>query len=318
MSEYAANVFLFSYKAPFKWTEKEKQRYELLKQQSGNINSIHVDITNSNSFLQEIENIENRYGQINGIIHAARNTEIKDIELVSGIDQDSLKKHFSLRVDGLLNIKKIVKEKNVDFVKVVSSLSSFLGGISYGAYASASAQMDNLVLQEDTNWTVLNLDRIQENSDQWIDTEELLKAFKYSFLYKNIKQIIVSKRNLNNPVKNIDNKETPKNDVAVNRKVLKTSFAAPQSETESKLVLLFENMFGVNGLGVEDNFFELGGDSLKAVMLINKLKNDFGVMLTISEIFSSKTIIEISKLIDQENWIKEDISEREEIDTIVI
>ncbi|MAQ75613.1 MAG: hypothetical protein CL613_04690 [Aquimarina sp.] len=84
------------------------------------------------------------------------------------------------------------------------------------------------------------------------------------------------------------------------------------------MVLLFENMFGVNGLGVEDNFFELGGDSLKAVMLINKLKNDFGVMLTISEIFSSKTIIEISKLIDQENWIKEDISEREEIDTIVI
>ena len=318
LSEYEANVFLFSNKAPFKWTEIEKQRYELLKQQSGNINSIHVDITNSNRFLQEIENIENRYGQINGIIHAARNTEIKDIELVSGIDQDSLKKHFSLRVDGFLNIKKFVKEKNVDFVKVVSSLSSFLGGISYGAYASASAQMDNLVLQEDTNWTVLNLDRIQENSDQWIDTEELLKAFKYSFLYKSIKQIIVSKRDLNNPVKNIDNKKTPKNDVAVNRKVLKTSFAAPQSETESKLVLLFQNMFGVHGLGVEDDFFELGGDSLKAVMLINKLKNDFGVMLTISEIFSSKTIIEISKLIDQANWIKEDVSEREEIDTVVI
>ncbi|GAA4271398.1 SDR family NAD(P)-dependent oxidoreductase [Aquimarina gracilis] len=317
LNDYETNVIIFSNKGPFKWTEKEKQRYEQLKQQPGNAVCLHVDITDYATFLKEIKKIENKYGAIDGIIHTARCTEIKDIELISSITEASIQKHFSLRVDGLLTIKRFVQERNVDFVKVISSLSSFLGGVSYGAYATASSQMDSLTLQENAKWSVLNLDRVHDDN-QWICPEELIKVFQYSFLYDNLQQVIVSKRDLNNPVRNSENIEKPKNNVKVNRKVLKTSFTAPQNETETEVVLLFENLFGITELGVEDDFFELGGDSLKAVMLINKLKNKLGVVLTMSDIFSNKTIGDISKLIDQTKWMQDDINENEEVDTIVI
>ncbi len=317
LNEFEANVVIFSNKPPFKWSEKEKQAYKQLKEQPGNVTCLHVDITNYDHLLKEIENIENKYGAINGIIHTARNTEIKDIELVSGIEDDIIKKHFSLRVNGLLNLKRITQERKIDFVKVFSSLSSFLGGVSYGGYASASAQMDSIVLKEDTNWSILNLDRVYDE-DPWIRPEELINAFHYSFLYDNLQQIIVSKRDLNNPTKDTHKEEKPKNNVKVNRKIVKASFTAPKNETETEVIKLFENLFGITELGVEDDFFELGGDSLKAVMLINKLKKSMGITLTMSDIFSNKTIANISKLIDETKWIQEEVNEQEEIDTIVI
>ncbi len=317
LNEFEANVVIFSNKPPFKWSEKEKQAYKQLKELPGNVTCLHVDITNYDHLLQEIENIENKYGAINGIIHAARNTEIKDVELVSGIEDDIIKKHFSIRVNSLLNLKRITQERKIDFVKVISSLSSFLGGVSYGGYASASAQMDSIVLREDTNWSILNLDRVYDE-DPWIRPEELINAFHYSFLYHNLKQIIVSKRDLNNPTKDTHKEEKPKNNVKVNRKIVKASFTAPKNETETEVIKLFENLFGITELGVEDDFFELGGDSLKAVILINKVKKSMGITLTMSDIFSNKTIANISKLIDETKWMQEDVNEQEEIDTIVI
>ncbi len=318
LNAYEANVFIFSNKAPFKWSEKEKQAYKQLKEQPGNVTCLHVDITNYDHLLLEIENIENKYGAINGIIHAARNTEINDIELVSEIEDDIIKKHFSLRVNGLLNLKRIIQERKIDFVKIFSSLSSFLGGVSYGGYASASAQIDSIVLKEDTKWSILNLDRVYDE-DPWIRPEELINAFHYSFLYDNLQQIIVSKRDLNNPAKDTHKEEKPKNNVKVNRRIVKASFTSPKNETETRVIKLFENLFGITELGVEDDFFELGGDSLKAIMLINKLKKSMGITLTMSDIFSNKTIADISTLIEQTKWMQEGAHEdQEEIDTIVI
>lgn len=318
LNTYEANVIILSNKPPFKWNEKEKQVYEQLKQQTGNFTCLHVDITNYDDLLKEIENIEHKYGVVNGIIHAARNTEIKSVELVSSLENDTIKKHFSLRVKGLLNLKRIIQERKIDFVKVLSSLSSFLGGVSYGGYASAAAQMDSIVLKEDTNWSILNLDRFYDE-DPWIRPEELINAFHYSFMQDDLQQIIVSKRDLNNLTNDTRKEEKPKNNIKVNRKIVKASFTAPKNETETEVIKLFENLFGITELGVEDDFFELGGDSLKAIMLLNKFKKSMGVTLTMSDIFSYKTIADISTLIDQTKWMQEEVNEdQEEIDTIVI
>lgn len=318
LNAYEANVFILSNKPPFKWNEKQKQVYEQLKQQPGNFTCLHVDITNYDNLLQEIENIEHKYGVINGIIHAARNTEIKSVELVSSLEDDTIKTHFSLRVKGLLNLKQIIQKRKIDFVKVFSSLSSFLGGVSYGGYASAAAQMDSIVLKEGTNWSILNLDRVYDE-DPWIRPEELINVLHYSLMQDDLPQIIVSKRDLNNLEKDIHKEEKPKNNVKINRKIVKASFTPPKNETETGVIKLFENLFGITELGVEDDFFELGGDSLKAIMLINKLKKSIGVTLTMSDIFSYKTIANISTLIDQTKWMQEEANEdQEEIDTIVI
>ena len=315
---YKAHVTIFSGEPLYKWDIEKKKRYESLKTLSGTVSCIHVDVSNFESLSSELEIIEKQYGIIHGIIHIARNFNIADSELVYHLSEASLENHFLPRVNGLLNIEKFVSKRNIDFVKVVSTLSSFIGGITYGAYASAAAQMDQLVLSIGANnWSVINIDRVKEEAPS-ISFDELIKAFHYSFIHPNVRQTIVSKRDLNNPLESVQKESTVKSSFKINRKTVNTEYAAPRNDTESTIISLFEQIFGVTGLGVEDDFFELGGDSLKAVMLVNKLKKQTGISITMSDIFTVKTIREISKLIEESNWMREDDQPQEEIDSIVI
>ncbi|GBF77900.1 putative non-ribosomal peptide synthetase, partial [Paenibacillus sp. 598K] len=45
------------------------------------------------------------------------------------------------------------------------------------------------------------------------------------------------------------------------------SYAAPESELEKTLVLIWQRVLGVSPIGITDNFFELGGTSIQAVLL---------------------------------------------------
>ncbi len=50
----------------------------------------------------------------------------------------------------------------------------------------------------------------------------------------------------------------------------------PASETERRLLELWEGLLDIEGLGVEDDFFELGGDSTVAVALFSRIERDLG------------------------------------------
>jgi phthiocerol/phenolphthiocerol synthesis type-I polyketide synthase E len=83
------------------------------------------------------------------------------------------------------------------------------------------------------------------------------------------------------------------------RPELNTAYAAPETELEKRLVDMFENFFGIKGIGIEDNFFELGGDSLKGMMLLKKIKNEFDVYIPLSAFFQGQTVKQISLVVDE-------------------
>jgi acyl transferase domain-containing protein/acyl carrier protein len=306
LEEYKANVIILSNASHQQWNEKQKQLYEKLKEHSGTITSLHTDIADYESFLLAFESIEGEHGTIHGIVHTARNIDITEIALVNNITDYVIEKHFSPRVNGFLNIERITRDKKVDFVKVISSLSSFLGGISYGAYASASALMDSVVLQQTkANWSIINLDRVQEE-EPWINQKELVATFHNSFIYDDLKQIIISKRDIHNPINTNKKEVTSTINAEINRKTLKTRYTEPKTEKEFQIVKLFEDLFGLKGVGTQDDFFSLGGDSLKAMVLINLLRKETGITITISEIFSNKTVYDLSLLIEEKKWLQED------------
>lgn len=316
LQDYQASVILLTNDAIYKWDEKAKQRYEKLKKLPGKVRCMQVDIANYEKLSAKIAEVEKEFGSLHGILHMARNTSVADIALVANISEDIVAKHFSTRVNGLLNISRIVGEKEVDFVKVISTLSTYVGGVTYGAYAAAAMLMDCMVVQkEDAKWSVVNLDRVQEE-DPWISLADLVQVFHLSFAYDQLPQLVVSKRNLDAPEQS-PQKES-KIGVKANRKLLKATYTQPKSETEKRVVSLFENLFGIAELGVDDDFFELGGDSLKAILLINKLKKDTGIELSMTDIFTGKSIANISELVAQKKWMQEDSDKNEEIESIVI
>jgi amino acid adenylation domain-containing protein len=67
-------------------------------------------------------------------------------------------------------------------------------------------------------------------------------------------------------------------------------YEAPRNETEEKLVKIWQEVLGVERIGINDNFFELGGHSLKAIKMINAVNTQFDVLVPVSFIFKFQNI----------------------------
>ncbi len=71
---------------------------------------------------------------------------------------------------------------------------------------------------------------------------------------------------------------------------LDSDYVAPRNDVERTLVGFWEDLLGVNQVGVEDSFFDLGGHSLIAVRLFAMIKKAYRVEFPISVLFEAPTI----------------------------
>src|SRR5260370_560378 len=71
---------------------------------------------------------------------------------------------------------------------------------------------------------------------------------------------------------------------------LETSYVPPGTELEGGVAAVWEQLFGIEGIGILDDFFELGGHSLLAIQLIARLRDTFGVDLPVKELFDDPTV----------------------------
>jgi len=67
-------------------------------------------------------------------------------------------------------------------------------------------------------------------------------------------------------------------------------FVPPRDALELRLVKIWENVLGIQPIGVRDNFFELGGHSLLAASLMARMREAAGRDLPLSALFQGGTI----------------------------
>jgi enterobactin synthetase component F len=70
----------------------------------------------------------------------------------------------------------------------------------------------------------------------------------------------------------------------------KTAYAEPATGIEKKLAALWQQVLGVERIGLHDNFFQLGGDSLKAAEMVARFPEHFGTELPLASLFEASTI----------------------------
>jgi thioesterase domain-containing protein len=79
-------------------------------------------------------------------------------------------------------------------------------------------------------------------------------------------------------------------DTKFERPALDSDFVAPRDDIERSLCTFWEELLGVDGIGVRDSFFDLGGHSLIAVRLFARIRKAFDVDYPISLLFEAPTI----------------------------
>jgi amino acid adenylation domain-containing protein len=95
----------------------------------------------------------------------------------------------------------------------------------------------------------------------------------------------------------VDKKALPDTDFETQ---LLNKYVAPQTETQIQLVNLWQELMGLEKVGIHDNFFEIGGHSLLAMRLIAAINQQMPVELGIKIIFTYPSIFELAGYIDDQ------------------
>ncbi|PJI07373.1 MULTISPECIES: non-ribosomal peptide synthetase [Clostridium] len=73
-------------------------------------------------------------------------------------------------------------------------------------------------------------------------------------------------------------------------------YEAPRNEIEQKLVQIWEDVLGVQDIGINDDFFSLGGDSIKSIQVISRAKAK-GYYFEVKDVFNNSNIKALSKCV---------------------
>jgi acyl carrier protein len=113
----------------------------------------------------------------------------------------------------------------------------------------------------------------------------------------------------------IDKGKLPAPDVSL----LKFEYMAPESETEKKVTKIWQEILGIEKISVNDNFFAIGGHSLKAIRVVSRIHQEFGIKIDVKNLFSDSTIAYLSKYIDTVSWVENEMEiSSEETDNIIL
>lgn len=83
------------------------------------------------------------------------------------------------------------------------------------------------------------------------------------------------------------------------RPELDLAYAAPETDTQSRLVNLWTEVLDIDHIGINDPFLELGGDSLLAMQLSMNIDRHFGVQIPQWKLYECATPAEMSLLVDE-------------------
>ncbi len=143
-----------------------------------------------------------------------------------------------------------------------------------------------------------NEQRLQYNLSQGIPASLGAQALRRA-IGMGLAQVTVSSLDINGLSAQLDalGVQNEKETQGFERPELETDFLAPSTAIERTLAGFWQDLLGVEQVGVQDSFFDLGGHSLIAVRLFAMVKKAYRIEFPISILFEAPTIQQCAALI---------------------
>lgn len=268
---------------------------------------------------------ELRFGAIHGVIHADEPAGERVFRALLEISREDCEWHFRSKAHPLYALEKILKDREVDFCVLLSSVASVLGGVGYGAYAAANQFMDSFARSSNqTNqWLSLDCDLwLSEDSHEQLtdvraDLSELAmtaregeEVFRRALAVRSVGQLIVSTVDLPERLLATQKRfaglrrrqqgDGPAAEVIRHaRPSLPTPYVAPETEMEQRITAVWQQVLGFEQIGVEDNFFDLGGDSLVAIQVASRLKEALKMEFPVAKLYQAVTVRSLARVLSE-------------------
>jgi thioesterase domain-containing protein/acyl carrier protein len=277
---------------------------------------LKADVANLQQMKSAIAFAQNRFGQINGVIHGAGVVDKKAFPRIQETSKAIVDLHFSPKITGTLVLSQLFSQSSLDFCLMMSSISTVLGGLGYIGYSAACHFLNAWTYQQNQNsshpwisinwdlWKVGNFEESGSLVNLAILPEEGMNAMTRIFSTDAFEQVIIStgalQPRIDKWVKLVSFKEIDSEDLRAEYSETNTTGSTGLEQTIIKITQIWEEVLGVKPIGITDNFFELGGDSLIAVRLFAKIKKLCGRSLPLTTLFQAQTIAELAAVIGQD------------------
>ncbi|MBN3884987.1 MAG: acyltransferase domain-containing protein [Nostoc sp. JL34] len=283
-----------------------------------------ADVVNVAQMQSAIAQTQEQFGQLNGVFHTVKIALENSFFPITEIDSTQCKQQFQQKQQGLLVLEKVLQSQKLDFCLLMSSLTSVLGGLGSVSNSAASLFMDAFAYQHNQRnpipWMSINWDawRFAVDNSQIpantslaefaIEPLEGINALEQILLWSQYYQIVVSTGNLQSridqwirlkPLQQKTTVQTVNLSSRHSRPNLKNAYIAPSNDVEQKLVEVFQELLGIEPVGIHDSFFALGGDSLTGTVLISQLRKTFQIELPVRSLFEAPTIDELALVIEE-------------------
>ena len=291
----------------------------------------------------DLNEVMGQVEEVHGVFYATPMSSPLSAAPIQLLERSQSEYNFQTKAKGLYPLAASLQDKKLDFVLVQSSLSAVLGGLGLGAYSGANRFLDAFVHQQnqisETPWISINWDACLSEEDKqramglgsrlvpFALTPEEVRAVIDRVLASGLSsQIIVSKGDLEARLKGstevkLSPKTTAETGTEVNQNLaqyerpnLANEYVAPRNDMEEAIANIWQEILGVEPIGVNDSFFDLGGHSLLAIQALSRLKETFQVELSMgSLLYEAPTIAGIAEIIEQNQDESEDLAAISEV-----
>lgn len=305
------------------------QKIRELEALGAEVMAMAADVSDKAQMTHLIAQAEAQFGRLHGVIHAAGVSDEKAFSIIQNVKPENCTLHYQPKVYGTYVLKEVLAEKELDFCVMFSSLSSNLGGLGFLPYSVANIVMDMIVRQRNktavNKWHVVNWDtwRIREDTHAILGATlamyemlpaEGIQAFEHVIGQDDHHQLVNSTGDIDMRIQQWIRLDPVKivrpNEQHHARPPLSTAYVAPSSSYEKRVADIWQEILGIEQIGIYDNFFDLGGNSLIGLQVIARVKKEFDTQVPIVALFEAPTISTLTKYLRTGQKQEEDVTQQ--------
>jgi acyl transferase domain-containing protein len=281
-----------------------------------------VDVADPRAVGDLVTRTVRRFGRLDGVVHSAGRTATDGFTSIEKLGADLVEEHFAPKVHGTLSLAAALGDRELDFCVLQSSISSVLGGLGFAAYSAANAFLDAFVpahnLGTGAGWQVVDWDTWEHVAEDLrrVDVGTSMSSFSMSsdeglrtlerIVLGGAERTVVSTGDLDrrlaqwapgtDPLATAGSATVAAPVDRFPRPNLIEVCVPPSTPVEHRLVALWQDVLGLDEVGVHDNFFQLGGNSLIVLQLVARMQKDLGRPIEATAVLAAPTV---SALIEQ-------------------
>lgn len=293
--------------------------YLALEKLGGEILYEAVDICDSAQLQQVVSQAQSLWQcELQGVIHSAG---ILQERLLINETKDSLAVTLRPKIFGTLALYQLLKEKPNSLLIFFSSVNSFFGGATVGAYAAANRFIDSF------SHSLRYQNSMQSYCFAWSMWDEIGMSRGYAMKELSRERgyhAIVSKQGLHSFLTGLYNEranlligldgsksfiqqytevtETVKYPLTLEcespKAQRKKTATTANTEVEKIIASIWKQVLNIDDIDIHDSFFDLGGNSLLVAQVTGKLQEVLQRDISMSEMFQYPTLSSIAKHLD--------------------